>query len=107
MVNGIYAVGTRTTERVPSDDGKSPDIVDVQESWVSPNLEIVVLVKHKSTGAGGDETTSEIQKLDRNEPNAALFEIPPDYKVVTASFDESQPDSPPEPSSKEQPANRP
>lgn len=101
MVHGIYAVGVRTTLRVPSDDGKSPDIVDVQESWVSPDLEIVVLAKHTR---GSDDTMWEIQKLDRSEPDAALFEIPADYKIVTATFDETQP---PEPSSKEQPASRP
>jgi len=37
----------------------------------------------------------EIQKLDRSEPDAAFFEIPTDYKIVTATFDGSQPDSPP------------
>lgn len=101
MVHGIYAVGMRTTERVVSDDGKSPDVVDVQESWVSPDLEIVVLAKHKSTNRGSDGTIWEIQKLDHSEPDAALFEIPPDYKIVTATFDGSQPDSPPDSSNKE------
>ena len=104
IVHGVYAVGMRTTERVPSDDGKSADVVDVQESWVSPDLEIVVLAKHKSTDRRSDGTVWEIQKLDRSEPDAALFEIPADYKIVTATFDETQP---PEPSPKEQPASRP
>jgi hypothetical protein len=106
-VNGIHAVGTRTTVRVPADDGNSPDVVDVQESWVSPDLEIVVLAKHESTARGSDDARWEIQKLDRSEPDAAFFEIPTDYKTVTATFDGSQADSPPESSSKEQPASRP
>ena len=106
-VNGIYAVGTRTTVRLPSDDGKGPGVVDVQESWVSPDLEIVVLSKHKSTAPGSDEATWEVQKLDRSEPDVALFEIPKDYKIVTATFDGSQADSPPESSSKGQSTSRP
>ena len=89
MINGIYATGTRTTTRLPSDDRKGPDIVDVEESWVSPDLKIVVLSKHKSTAPGSDETMWEVQKLDRSEPEAALFEIPKDYKIVT-TFDGAQ-----------------
>jgi len=105
MVNGIYAVGTRTTTRIPSDDRKGPDIVDVQESWVSPDLEIVVLSKHKSTAPGSDEVMWDVQKVDRSEPEAALFEIPKDYKIVT-TFDGSQSDSSPDASDKKQPAKR-
>jgi hypothetical protein len=33
---------------------------------------------------GADQTESEIRELDRNEPDAALFEIPQDYKVFNA-----------------------
>jgi hypothetical protein len=84
-LNGIYAVGTRTTVRVPSSDGKSPDVVDVRESWVSPDLEIVVLAKHNSTARGSDDAMWEILKLDRSEPDAALFDIPKDYKIETVN----------------------
>lgn len=94
MVHGVYAIGTRTTQRMPSDDSKGPDVVDVQESWISPDLKIVVLAKYKSTAPGSDNPMWEIQKLDRGEPEAALFEIPKDYKIVTATFDWSKPDSP-------------
>lgn len=106
-VNGIYAVGERITYRLPSDDGKGPDVVDVQETWVSPDLEIVVLSKHNSTARGSDDAMWEVQKLDRSEPNGALFEIPKDYKIVTATFDWSQADSPPEAQTRKQPESRP
>jgi len=85
MVNGIYAVGTRTTVRVPSSDGNSPDVVDVRESWVSLDLGIVVLAKNSSTDPRGSQTMWEIQKLDRSEPDAALFDIPRDYKIVAVN----------------------
>ncbi len=80
-INGIYAVGTRTTRLIPS-DGVHGDVVEVGEKWVSPDLKIIVLDKYRNTNTGSDETTTEIRELDRSEPDAALFEIPPDYKVV-------------------------
>ena len=93
MVHGVYAIGRRITQRMPPDDGKGQDVVDVQESWISPDLKIVVLAKHRSTARGSDNPTWAIRKLDRAEPEAALFEIPKDYKIVTATFDGSRPDS--------------
>jgi hypothetical protein len=81
-ISGIYVVGTRTTRVIPSDGGNGPDIVDVEEKWVSPDLRIIVLDKYKNTKTGSDETITEIRELDRSEPDAALFEIPADYKIV-------------------------
>ncbi|MFZ2086799.1 MAG: hypothetical protein WAU92_20090 [Candidatus Sulfotelmatobacter sp.] len=82
-INGIYAVGTRTTQLIPSDGGRGPDVVDVEEKRVSPDLKIIVLAKHTSANPSSDETITEIRELERSEPDAALFEIPTDYKVVT------------------------
>jgi hypothetical protein len=56
--------------------------VDVGEKWVSPDLKIVVLDKYRNSNTGSDETVSEIRQLERTEPDAALFEIPADYKIV-------------------------
>jgi hypothetical protein len=81
-INGIYAVGTRTTHVMPSDGGRGPDVVSVEEKWVSSDLKIIVLDKYKNANTGSDETTAEIRELDRSEPDAALFEIPTDYKIV-------------------------
>jgi hypothetical protein len=78
-IHGIYAVGTLTTE--VSNDGHGPDVVNVQETWISPVLKIVVFSKETSTDSDRDQTT-EIRQLDRSEPNPALFEIPADYKIV-------------------------
>jgi hypothetical protein len=80
-VNGVYVVGTRTTRSIPSDGGRGPDVVSVVETWVSPHLKIVVLDQYKSTNTGSEETTIEIRELDRSEPDAALFDIPADYKI--------------------------
>jgi hypothetical protein len=81
-INGVYVVGTRTTRVIPSDGGNGPEVVSVEEKWVSPDLKVIVLDKYKNTNTGSDETITEIRELDRSEPDAALFEIPTDYKIV-------------------------
>ena len=75
FIQGIYAVGTRTTTVIP-DDTPGPDVVEVVETWVSPDLGITVLVKKSSTDPRSDQTMVEMRKLDRVEPDAALFEVP-------------------------------
>lgn len=84
MIQRTYAIGTQTTEVIASDDG-DPNIVDTQETWVSPDLKIVILSRRHSTAHGGGETIVEVRQIDRAEPEAALFEIPADYKSVTVT----------------------
>jgi hypothetical protein len=84
-IHGIYAVGTRTTRVRPPDDGHGPDVLNVHETWISPDLKIVVFAKDTSTDPGSDQITTEIRQLDRSEPDSALFEIPGDYKIVEAT----------------------
>jgi len=76
-IEGIYAEGTRITWV------RSPNFVEVEEKWVSPNLKVVVLSKYTSTDPQSEGGITEIRELDRSEPDAALFEIPKDYKIVT------------------------
>ena len=59
--------------------------MNVQETWISPDLKIVVFSKDTSTDPDSDQITTEIRQLDRSEPNPALFEIPADYKIVEAT----------------------
>jgi hypothetical protein len=76
-IHGIYCEGTRVTFLIPHDDGRAADVGSVEETWVSPDLKIVILDKHS------DGTINEIRELDRSEPDSALLEIPRDYKIVT------------------------
>jgi hypothetical protein len=87
-IHGIYAEGTQTTQVIPADNGDGADVVDVKETWVSPDLKIVVFSKDTRTDPSSEQTIREILQLDRSEPSAALFEIPADYKIVEASADE-------------------
>jgi hypothetical protein len=84
-IHGIYAVGTRTTQVSTPHDGHGPNVVNVQETWISPDLKMVVSSKDTSTDPDRDQITTEIRQLDRSEPNPALFEIPADYKIVEAT----------------------
>ncbi len=84
MINGIYAEGTRITWVRPQADKSGTHYMDVEETWISPDLKINVLSKFTSTYPGSSQTISEIVRLDRNEPDAALFEIPADYKIAEA-----------------------
>jgi hypothetical protein len=83
LINGIYAEGTRITQVIPADSGRGSDIVNVFEDWVSPDLKLTVLHKGASTNTNpsNNETKTEIRELDRNEPDASLFEIPANYKI--------------------------
>lgn len=77
-IEGIYAEGMRITWV------RSHNFVDVEEEWVSPDLKVVVLSKFTSTDPQSEGGITEIRELDRSEPDAALFEIPKEYKIVPA-----------------------
>jgi hypothetical protein len=81
-IHGIYSEGTRVTFLVPHNDGRATEVGCVKESWVSPEMKIAVLTK--SGGTCSDGGITEIREIDRNEPDAALFEIPADYEVLDA-----------------------
>jgi hypothetical protein len=60
---------------------KSERFTSLPPPLISPDLKIVVLSKDTSTDPRGDEIPVEIVQLDRNEPDAALFEIPANYTI--------------------------
>ncbi len=78
-INGTQARGTRVTHTIParvSGTGKDVDMVD--EVWFSDELQMNVLEQH-SDGRGGLQTLA-ILSIKREEPDAALFEVPAGYK---------------------------
>jgi hypothetical protein len=84
-IYGIYVEGTRTTQVIPASGGHGQDVAYVEETWVSPDLKIVVLSRATSTDLRSAETTWKIVQLDQNEPDPALFEIPADYTIVNVT----------------------
>jgi hypothetical protein len=81
MIEGVQAVGTRTTRTIPAGTiGNEQPIVVVSERWYSPELQTIIVNKHSDPRFG--ETTFRMVNIDRSEPSAALFQIPSDYNVV-------------------------
>lgn len=80
-LNGVQARGRRITHTIParvSGTGKPVHMVD--EVWFSEELQMNLLEQH-TDGRGGLQTLA-ILSIKREEPDAALFEVPPGYKTV-------------------------
>lgn len=72
-IDGIEYEGTRET-RVSTD----PPATATYESWRSKELDITALAE--ASGPGWKHS-AKLQKLNRREPDAALFVIPSDYTI--------------------------
>lgn len=72
-IEGVLAIGTRTTETGPS--GQTVD-----EVWYSPELKVDVMTRHGDPRTG--ETVYQLKNIRRAEPDPSLFQVPPDYKVA-------------------------
>lgn len=80
-MEGIPVEGMRTTEIIPEgfEDNDRP-ITVVSESWMSPELKIVVFTKHNDPRNG--EVTSHPTNIDLSEPAPSLFQPPLGYRIV-------------------------
>jgi hypothetical protein len=80
IINGIDAVGVKTTQIGSEEDQWKGRTIRIFEKWVSDELAATLL----ETGVDFKkklESTSSLVGLSRVEPDPALFEIPGDYKV--------------------------
>jgi hypothetical protein len=81
-IEGVYAEGTRITRVIPAGTmGNDRDMSLVTEEWRSSDLKINI--RSTTTDPRSGERTTEIKSLSRAEPDPALFQVPPDYKVQT------------------------
>lgn len=84
-IAGVYAEGRRVTRFRPAGTvtlGNDKPIVSVSDRWVAQDLKILVAStmddpRHKEV--------SQVTKLDRSEPDPALFQIPSDFTVKEVS----------------------
>jgi len=82
MVEGVEAEGTRTTFTIPAGQiGNDRALDTISERWYSNDLKTVVLTTRKDPRTG--ESSYKLTNLRRGEPSRQLFELPPDYKIVT------------------------
>ena len=80
-IEGVRAQGTRTTTTIPAGAiGNLQPINIVSERWVSPELEMPVLVTRRDPRNG--DTTYRLANIQRGEQPDALFTVPSWYEVV-------------------------
>lgn len=79
-IEGVNAVGTRTTITIPAGQiGNERAIEIVDERWVSPELKTVVMTRHSDPRSG--EVIYRLTNINRVEPDHSLFEVPSDYTL--------------------------
>jgi hypothetical protein len=87
-IEGVTATGSRTTRTInPGTMGNDRPIVFISDTWTSTDLKVTVLAETDDGQAG--HRTMKLVNIVRSEPNATLFQVPPDYtmkeNVSTAS----------------------
>jgi hypothetical protein len=89
LVEGVTAVGTRTTTEIPAGAiGNEQPIKIVSEQWFSPDLQLLVLTKHSDPRLG--DTTYRLSGIVRADPGPSLFELPPDYTIRESAIRREQ-----------------
>lgn len=83
-IDGLTAHGHRITRIIPAGaQGNDRAITVVSETWMSEDLKIIVQSSTSDPRFG--ESTTEMQDLSRDEPDPALFQVPPDYTATQQS----------------------
>jgi hypothetical protein len=81
-ISGVAAEGTRTVRTIPAGQiGNEKPIELVTERWYSSELQTDVLIKR--TDPRGGTSLFQLTNVVRSEPDAALFQVPSDYTVVS------------------------
>ena len=80
-MEGVLVTGTRTTKTIPAGQiGNEKPIRITIEVWTSPELKTVVMSKRSDPRMG--EQTFRLTNIVRAEPDASLFTVPMDFKVI-------------------------
>lgn len=78
--DGVKAQGKLHTYEIPAGAiGNRNPIVVTDEHWFAPDLQVTVYTKHNDPRSG--EVVYRLEKIRREEPQAALFAVPADYTV--------------------------
>jgi hypothetical protein len=79
-IEGIEVVGTRSTSTIPAGAiGNDKALTSTREIWESPELKLIISSTQNDPRFG--QTTYSLTNIQRSEPEAALFQVPPDYKI--------------------------
>jgi len=87
VLDNLTIHGQRFTSTIPASvSGADKPLVVTHEYWYSEDLHLNMIVKHHDPRTG--DTTFTMKQVKRDDPDAQLFQVPSDYKVV----DETPPD---------------
>lgn len=79
--DGVRAEGKLRSYEIPAGEvGNRNPIVVADETWHSPELQVTVYSKHSDPRSG--DYVYRLEGVKRGEPDAALFTVPSDYKVI-------------------------
>lgn len=77
MIEGLAAIGTRTTRTIAN--GEGDPIVAVSEVWYSRDLQMIIFSVSDDGQAG--HSVMRVTNIVRAAPSEKLFRVPPDYTV--------------------------
>lgn len=81
VIEGVACTGTRETRTIAAGAiGNERPIEITSETWKSTDLHVIVLSRHNDPRFG--ETVYKLTDINRAEPDAALFQVPANYKVL-------------------------
>jgi hypothetical protein len=81
QIEGVLAEGTRITVTIPAGEFDNEQPLEItHEQWYSPELQMVVLMKHNDPRFG--ETTFRLTNITRGDPAPDLFTEPQGYRTV-------------------------
>jgi hypothetical protein len=85
-MEGVQVMGVRTTRTIPAGEiGNDKPISIVTEVWTSPEMKTIVYSKRTDPRMG--EQTFHLTNIVRSEPDASLFTVPADFKIVDGPRD--------------------
>ncbi len=80
-MESVQVTGVRTTRTIPAGEiGNDRPISIVTEVWTSPDLKTIVYSKRSDPRMG--EQTFQLTNIVRSEPDASLFTVPSDFKIM-------------------------
>ena len=80
-MNDTELRGLRRQRTIPAErSGTGQPVVITDDYWYAPQLFIYLIIRHDDPRTG--EQMVAVSAIDRHEPDAALFTVPPEYKVV-------------------------
>jgi hypothetical protein len=79
-MEGVDVHGIRVTQIIPAEANGGKEVTLVDEYWYSEDLRLNMLAIHKDPRTGKQTTT--VTRVDRSEPDPAIFEIPSGYKIL-------------------------